>query len=504
MDIKKSVLLIIIDGFGLGEKSDGNAIFKARTPIIDKIFKENSYTELFASGKYVGLPEGQMGNSEVGHLNIGAGRVVYQDLTYINKCISDGSFYKNQEFAGLMETVKKNNSALHLMGLLSDGGVHSSMGHFFAVLRLAKKYDLKKVFLHVWTDGRDTAPKSAVKYINALENFMCENKIGTIKTVSGRYYAMDRDKNWDRTEFAFNLIFNAKGIKFENAAKAIESSYSEGITDEFIKPYVKNGYQGIKKNDVVLCLNFRSDRARQITEMFTSDSENFQRLRGFNVEKYYSLTSYDEKFENVDVIFKPRNIKNTLGEYVSRIGLKQLRVAETEKYAHVTFFLNGGVEEPNKGEDRVIVKSPNVKTYDLKPEMSAQAVTDEVLKGIQKGSYDLIIVNFANPDMVGHTGNMESTVKAVETVDNCILRLIKEIENKNVVAVITADHGNAEKMKDENGNVFTSHTTAKVPFAILGYKEKLKKGGSLCNIAPTILKILDLAKPDEMSSESLL
>lgn len=503
MNVKKSVLLIIMDGFGIGENNENNAIFKADTPTLDKIFKENSYTELFASGSHVGLPEGQMGNSEVGHLNIGAGRVVYQDLTYINKCIEDGSFYKNEELINLMETAKKNNSALHLMGLLSDGGVHSSIGHFFAVLKLAKKYNIKKVCLHVWTDGRDTPPKSALKYLNELEKFISENKIGAIETLSGRYYAMDRDKNWDRTELAFDAIFNACGDKFKSAAEAVQNSYKDGITDEFIKPSVRLGYEGIREKDCVLNLNFRADRARQITAMFTVDSESFQHIRGFKVEKYCCFTSYDEKFRNVDVIFGPRFLKNTLGEYVSSLGLKQLRVAETEKYAHVTFFFNGGVEKPNKNEDRVIVKSPNVKTYDLKPEMSADGVTDEVLRGLQSKKYDLIVVNFANPDMVGHTGNMEATIKAVEAVDGCIEKLMEEAKKQGVTAVITADHGNAEKMKDENG-VVTSHTTAKVPFVILGYHENLKKGGSLCDIAPTILNILNLRIPPEMTGQSLV
>ncbi len=500
MSDKKRVLLVIMDGFGIGENNENNAIFKADTSTLDEIFKDNSYTELFASGCHVGLPNGQMGNSEVGHLNIGAGRVVYQDLTYINKCIEDGSFYENKELIDLMETVKKNNSSLHLMGLLSDGGVHSSIEHFCAVLKLAKKYNLQKVCLHVWTDGRDTPPKSACKYVNELENFISENKIGKIETVSGRYFAMDRDKNWERTKLAFDSIFSAKGNKFSSASEAIEKSYSKGITDEFIKPCVSESYEGIKDNDCVLCLNFRSDRARQITEMFIS---GFGHMDGGRVAKYCSLTSYDEKFQKVDVIFKPRTMKNTLGEYISLQGLRQLRVAETEKYAHVTFFFNGGVEKPNKNEDRVIIKSPNVKTYDLMPEMSAKNVTDEVLKGMQNGNYDLIVVNFANPDMVGHTGNMSATIKAVETVDECVLRLTKEAEKQGVITIITADHGNAEKMKDENGNVVTSHTTAKVPFVILNCKEKLKNGGSLCDIAPTILKILDYKKPDEMTGESL-
>lgn len=505
MSDKKRVLLVIMDGFGIGENNENNAIFKADTPTLDKIFKDNSYTELFASGGYVGLPDGQMGNSEVGHLNIGAGRVVYQDLTYINKCIENGSFYENKELINLMETVKKNNSSLHLMGLLSDGGVHSSIEHFFAVLKLAKKYNLQKVCIHVWTDGRDTPPKSACKYVNELENFISENKIGKIETVSGRYFAMDRDKNWERTKLAFDSIFSAKGFsakgdKFSIASEAIENSYSKGITDEFIKPCVNENYEGIKEKDCVLCLNFRSDRARQITEMFISD---FGHIEGNKVAKYCCLTCYDEKFQNVDVIFKPRTMKNTLGEYISSLGLRQLRVAETEKYAHVTFFFNGGVEKPNKNEDRVIIKSPNVKTYDLKPEMSAKEVTDEVLKGIQNGNYDLIVVNFANPDMVGHTGNMSATIKAVETVDKCVLKLTEEAKKQGVTTFVTADHGNAEKMKDENGRIVTSHTTAKVPFVVLGCKENLKNGGSLCDIAPTILKILGLKKPDEMTGESL-
>lgn len=500
MNNKKRVLLIIMDGFGIGKKDENNAIFIAKTPTLDKIFKGNSYTELFASGSYVGLPEEQMGNSEVGHLNIGAGRVVYQDLTYINKCIEDGSFYENKELINLVETAQKNSSSLHLMGLLSDGGVHSSIEHFFAVLKLAKKYKLKKVYIHVWTDGRDTLPKSALRYIKTLEDFIAQNEIGEVATISGRYFAMDRDKNWERTELAFNAIFSAQGDKFQNAKKAIENSYLKEVTDEFIKPCVSEGYEGIKKGDCVLCLNFRSDRARQITKMFT---ENFQHKNILETVKYYSLTSYDETFKNVNVIFKPRIMKNTLGEYVADCGLKQLRTAETEKYAHVTFFLNGGVEKPNKNEDRIIVKSPSVKTYDLKPEMSAFAVTEEVLNGIRSQKYDLIIVNFANPDMVGHTGNIEATVKAVETVDECVLKLKNEMKKFGGTMIITADHGNAEKMKDENGEPFTSHTTAKVPFVILDCHEKLKESGSLCDIASTILKILDLKKPPEMTGKSL-
>lgn len=503
MTDKRRVLLIIMDGFGIGEAGENNAVFKAKTPTLDKIFKDNSYTELFASGSHVGLPEGQMGNSEVGHLNIGAGRVVYQDLTYINKCIEDGSFYENKELLNLMETVKKNNSSLHLMGLFSDGGVHSSMDHFFAVLKLAKKHDLKKVCLHVWTDGRDTLPKSALKYIGKLEDFMAENQIGKIETICGRYFAMDRDKNWDRTKSACNAIFSGEGIKFKSAEQAINDSYSNGITDEFIEPCVRENYEGIKKKDCILCLNFRADRARQITSMFISNTKDFQHTNDYVVEKYCSLTSYDESFENVDVIFKPRALKNTLSEYIASFGLKQLHIAETEKYAHVTFFFGGGVEKPNKNEDRIIVKSPNVKTYDLMPEMSASSVTQKVLEGIKSGKYNLIVVNFANPDMVGHTGNMEATVKAVETVDECILKLTKEMKESGGVTIITADHGNAEKMRDENGEPLTSHTTAKVPFVILECKEKLKEGGSLCDIAPTILKILDLKKPSEMTGKSL-
>lgn len=503
MKNKKSVLLVIIDGFGIGENNEKNAIFVAKTPTLDKIFNENIYTELFASGSHVGLPEGQMGNSEVGHLNIGAGRVVYQDLTYINKCIENGSFYKNKKLINLMEAVKKNNSSLHLMGLLSDGGVHSNIEHFFAVLKLAKEYNLKKVCLHIWTDGRDTPPKSALKYIDELESFAYKNKIGEIKTISGRYYAMDRDKNWDRTQCAFDAIVNAKGKKFENAAEAIKKSYLNGITDEFLEPHIKNGYEGIKENDCVLCLNFRSDRARQITNMFVGDLDEFKDIKKPKTLKYYSLTCYDENLKGALVIFKPRHLDNTLGEYISKCGLKQLRVAETEKYAHVTFFFNGGVEKPNENEDRIIVKSPDVRTYDLKPEMGAAAVTDEVLKGLNSGKYNLIVVNFANPDMVGHTGNMCATVKAIEFVDKCILKLMEETKKSDTVMIITADHGNAEKMEDEDGEVVTSHTISKVPFVILDCKERLKKGGSLCDVAPTILKILSLKKPPEMTGKSL-
>ncbi len=504
MKSKKSVLLVIIDGFGIGENNEKNAIFIAKTPTLDKIFTENAYTELFASGSHVGLPKGQMGNSEVGHLNIGAGRVVYQDLTYINKCIENGSFYKNKELIDLMETVKKNNSSLHLMGLLSDGGVHSSIYHFFAVLNLAKKYNLKKLCLHIWTDGRDTPPKSALKYVGELERFISKNKVGEIKTITGRYYAMDRDKNWNRTQSTFDAIVNAKGKEFENASEAIKKSYLNGVTDEFLEPHVKKEYEGIKENDCVLCLNFRSDRARQITNMFVGDLDEFENIKKPKILKYCSFTCYDENLKNAEVIFKPRLLKNTLGEYISKCGLKQLRVAETEKYAHVTFFFNGGVEKPNKNEDRIIVKSPDVRTYDLKPEMSSAAVTDEVLKGLNNGKYDLIVVNFANPDMVGHTGNIEATVKAIEFLDKCILNLSQEAQKSGYKMIITADHGNAEKMKDENSGIVTSHTTSKVPFAILGCKENLKKGGSLCDVAPTILKILDLKKPSEMAGESLL
>lgn len=487
----KPVVLAIMDGFGIRKETVGNAVFNAKTPNLDKIFSSCPYTELEASGAFVGLPEGQMGNSEVGHMNIGAGRIVYQDLTFIDKCISDGSFFKNENLAGIMSEVSKNGSNLHLMGLVSDGGVHSSINHLFALLKMAHEFKIKNVFIHAWTDGRDTGVKSAGSYISAVENLAKELGTGEIKTICGRFYAMDRDKRIERTTQAFEAMANAKGAHFESAQDYLKASYDAGLTDEFIVPAVKSGYAPMSKNDAVICFNFRTDRARQISEMFLKTG----------VVKYFGFTRYEE---GVPCIFSPREVKNTIGEYLSKCGLKQLRIAETEKYAHVTFFLNAGAEKPFENESRMIVNSPKVKTYDLAPEMSAEEVTTSVLEAINSGKYDVIFMNYANPDMVGHTGNFNAAIQAVEKVDECIGRVCELVRKSGGVTVITADHGNAEKMIGENGEIFTAHTTSKVPFAIDGFDCKLKNSGSLCDIAPTLLEILKIKKPAEMTGQSLI
>lgn len=487
----KPVVLAIMDGFGIRKETVGNAVFSAKTPNLDKIFSSCPYTELEASGLFVGLPEGQMGNSEVGHMNIGAGRVVYQDLTFIDKCISDGSFFKNENLAGIMSEVSKNGSNLHLMGLVSDGGVHSSINHLFALLKMAREFKIKNVFIHAWTDGRDTGVKSAGSYISAVESLAKELGTGEIKTICGRFYAMDRDKRTERTTQAFEAMANAKGARFESAQDYLKASYDAGLTDEFVVPAVKNDYEPMSKNDAVICFNFRTDRARQISEMFLKTG----------MVKYFGFTRYEE---GVPCIFSPREVKNTIGEYLSKCGLKQLRIAETEKYAHVTFFLNAGAEKPFENESRMIVNSPKVKTYDLAPEMSAEEVTTSVLEAINSGKYDVIFMNYANPDMVGHTGNFSAATKAVEKVDECIGRVCELVKKSGGVTVITADHGNAEKMIGENGEVFTAHTTSKVPFAIDGFDCELKSSGSLCDIAPTLLEILKIKKPAEMTGQSLI
>ncbi len=497
-----NLLLIILDGFGIGEKSDSNAIFKAKTPNIDRIFASYPTTSLEASGLSVGLPEGQMGNSEVGHTNIGAGRVVYQDITYINKSIKDRSFYENNELKKIMKYVFENKSSLHLMGLLSDGGVHSHINHLYALLNIAKMNGVEKVCIHAWMDGRDTPPKSGINYIKELKKFISENKIGKIETICGRFYAMDRDNRWERTKFTYNAIANAEGEKFcapEEAA--IVSSYENGITDEFILPIVREEYKGIAPNDAVICFNFRPDRARQITQMFMGEKSNLKKV---NIKNYCCLTQYDKKIQNVNVAFKPRKIKNSLGEYLSKCGLTQLRAAESEKYAHVTFFFGGRVEKLYENEGRVIIDSPKVQTYDLKPEMSAYKLTKAVEENIKTKRYNFIVVNYANSDMVGHTGNLDATVKAIETVDKCVSRLISEMNKIGGVVIITADHGNAEQMRDQQNLPVTSHTVNKVPFSVVGFQCRLKNGGALCDIAPTILEILNIQKPREMAGQSLI
>ncbi|KGM98076.1 phosphoglyceromutase [Clostridium novyi A str. 4552] len=507
---KKPVMLAILDGLGLSDHKDGNAFSLAKKPNLDKIFKEYPHTVLGASGLSVGLPDGQMGNSEVGHLNIGAGRIVYQALTRITKAIEDGDIFKNEALLKAIDNAKNNDSALHFMGLLSDGGVHSHIEHLKGLIDFAAKSGVKKVYVHAFLDGRDTAPKSALTYIEDLEKHMKEVGVGSIATVSGRYYAMDRDKRWERIELAYNAMVLGKGEVATSPKEAVEKSYHDNKTDEFVLPTVieKDGkpVATIKNNDSVVFFNFRPDRARQITRAI-----NDKVFDGFKRETlnlvFVTMTEYDSTIEGVEVAFKPESYVNTLGEYVSTQGKKQLRIAETEKYAHVTFFFNGGVEEPNKNEDRALIPSPKVATYDLKPEMSAYEVTDEVLKRIDSDEYDMIILNYANPDMVGHTGVVEAAVKAVETVDECLGKVMDKILEKNGALFITADHGNCEQMIDySNGNPMTAHTTNLVPFAYIANdaKEKeLREEGILADIAPTMLQSMELAVPKEMTGKSL-
>ena len=504
MKTKKPLILIILDGFGIREEKLGNAIYYANTPNIDKIFSENPYITLKSSGEDVGLPEGQMGNSEVGHLNIGAGRIVYQDLTRINKSIKEGSFYKNEEILSVIKKVNQKNSSLHIMGLLSDGGVHSHIKHLFAILKMVKENNVKKVYIHVWLDGRDTPPNSGINYIKMCENKIKEYEIGKIATISGRYYAMDRDNRWERIKKSYEAIANAKGEKFEDPKQTILDSYKNEVTDEFFVPKVNTSYEGIKENDGIICFNFRPDRAREITRCFIEKDFSEFEVSKIKISSYLCMTTYNKEFKDVSIIFKPQKLNQTLGEYISNKGLKQLRIAETEKYAHVTFFFNGGIEKPYPREDRILIPSPKVSTYDLKPEMSANEITKEVIKNIESEKYDIIILNYANCDMVGHTGNFDAAVKAVETVDKCLKQVVDSILTKNGVALITADHGNAEKMINKEGKKFTSHTTNNVPLCIVNYPCNLKKDGKISDIAPTILKILDLSVPKEISGKNLI
>ena len=507
---QKSVVLIIMDGWGYKKEKYGNAILHAKTPIFDKLDKEYPPILIQASGLEVGLPEGQMGNSEVGHLNMGAGRVVYQELPRISNSIKDGSFFSNRVLLIAMEQVKRNNSSLHLMGLLSDGGVHSHIEHLFTLIEMAKKNGIQNLFIHPFLDGRDTPPKSALKYIAELEAKLKELNTGRIATIMGRYYGMDRDKRWDRTQKAYYSLVCGKGNVARSPVEALQKSYEEQITDEFVMPTVIVDDKGlpldtIKDGDSLIFYNFRSDRARQlIRSLYEDDFKEFER-GCINPQLYTAcLTEYDIKFR-LPVAFPPNIPRNVLGEFLSRKGIKQFRTAETEKYAHVTFFFNGGVEEPFIGEDRILVPSPKVATYDLKPEMSAREVTAEVLKAISSGSYPVIIVNFANPDMVGHTGIFDAAVKAVEVVDECVGKIIESAQADRRDVIITADHGNIEDMIDKNGEPITSHTTNLVPFYFITEKRvKLKEGGRLADISPTILSILNIEQPPEMTGKSLI
>ena len=503
---KKLVMLMILDGYGYSANTEGNAIYAAKTPVMDKLLEKYPHTLINASGLDVGLPNGQMGNSEVGHTNIGAGRIVYQELTRITKAIGDGDFFENDAFLKAVENCKKHGSALHIYGLLSDGGVHSHITHMFALLELAKRSGLTKVFVHGFMDGRDVSPTIGIEYVKQLEDKMKELGVGKIGTLSGRYYAMDRDNRWERVEKAYAALVYGEGAKENSAVEAIQKSYDAGVTDEFVVPTVISDDAKISENDSVICFNFRPDRAREITRtLVDGDFEGFKRRNGFFPVHYVCMTQYDAKMPNVDVAFKPEELKNTFGEYISNKGLSQLRIAETEKYAHVTFFFNGGVEAPYENEDRALIPSPKVATYDLKPEMSAYEVTDEVLKRINSRKYDAIILNYANCDMVGHTGVFECAVKAVETVDECMGKVIDAVLAQGGTVCVTADHGNADQMLDPvTHDVFTAHTTNPVPFIVAGADCELRSGGRLADIAPTMLELMKLDKPAEMTGESLI
>ena len=507
---KKPVMLMILDGFGIAPKSEGNAVSLAKKPNFDRLLEKYPHSELQASGLFVGLPDGQMGNSEVGHLNIGAGRIVYQELTRITKSIADGDFFINESLVKAMENAKKTDGALHLMGLLSDGGVHSHIDHLKGLLEFAKKAGVQNVYVHAFMDGRDVPPSSGKEFIEKTEAMMAEVGVGKIATVSGRYYAMDRDNRWERVELAYNAMVLGQGETANSATEAIEKSYHDDKTDEFVLPTViekdGNPVAKIKNGDSVIFFNFRPDRAREITRAI-----NDKVFDGFKREAldltFVTMTQYDKTLKGVEVAFKPQTLTNTLGEYVSDKGLNQLRIAETEKYAHVTFFFNGGVEKENENEERALIPSPKVATYDLKPEMSAYEVTEELIKRLDSDKYDMVILNFANPDMVGHTGVVDAAIKAIEAVDECLGKVVDKVLEKDGTVFITADHGNAETMIDfSTGNPFTAHTTQPVPFLWVSNNTdgKTIKDGKLADIAPTMLNVLGLEAPAEMTGENLI
>ena len=508
---KKPTVLMILDGYGLNDRVEGNAVKEANTPVMDQLMAECPYVKGLASGMAVGLPEGQMGNSEVGHLNMGAGRIVYQELTRITKEIQDGDFFKNEALLHAVKNAKDNGTALHLFGLLSDGGVHSHITHLFGLLELAKREGLENVYVHCFLDGRDTPPQSGKGYVQELTDKLAELGVGKIATVMGRYYAMDRDNRWDRVERAYNALTKGMGIPAESGVAAVQNSYNNGKNDEFVEPAVvmENGkpVATIEDGDSVIFFNFRPDRAREITRAFCCDD-----FAGFAREKriqttYVCFTDYDETIPNKEVAFHKVAITNTFGEFLAAHGLKQARIAETEKYAHVTFFFNGGVEEPNEGEDRILVKSPKVATYDLKPEMGAPEVCEKLVDAIKSQKYDVIIINFANPDMVGHTGVEKAAIAAVETVDSCVGKAVAAIKEVNGQMFICADHGNAEQLIDyETGAPFTAHTTNPVPFILVNADPSytLREGGCLADIAPTLIELMGMEQPKEMTGKSLL
>jgi 2,3-bisphosphoglycerate-independent phosphoglycerate mutase len=547
--VKKPLCLIILDGWGISYIKEGNATMIAKTPNLDRFYAIYPHTRLNCSGEAVGLPEGQMGNSEVGHLNIGAGRIVYQELTRITKSIKDGDFFSNKALVSAVENTKNKKSSLHIMGLLSDGGVHSHINHLKAIVELAAKNNVRQVYIHAFLDGRDVPPQSAIPFLNDLDNYLGTKGFGEIATVSGRYYAMDRDNRWERIKKAYDVMVYRTGDSYDSAEDLVKASYQAGLEDEFVLPSAvkvkNNGFAKIKTGDSVIFFNFRPDRARQLTEAFIyNDFHDFDRGDDPPEVFFVCMTQYNKDFP-VPVAFAPASISNTLGEILAANGLKQLRIAETEKYAHVTFFFNGGTEKPNPGEDRILIPSPKVATYDLKPEMSAIELTDKVIEKIGAGIYDVIILNYANPDMVGHTGFMDAAVKAVETVDSCLGRVIAKLNDVGGLGIITADHGNVEEMVDcDKSCPMTAHTTSKVPFILCsseikklkGYKSSpyLKKdigrdlgteankrfpgksgsterpdtpesgGPALCDIAPTIIELLHIKKPAEMTGSSLI
>ena len=499
----KKAILVILDGWGIGKHNKADAIYNTPTPYLDSLNAKYPHSELQASGENVGLPDGQMGNSEVGHLNIGAGRVVYQDLVKINRTIADKSILKNKEIISAFSYARDNNKPLHLMGLVSTGGVHSSLNHVFALCDIAKEYGLKEVYIHCFMDGRDTDPKSGAGFVKELEGH-CAKSAGKIASVIGRYYAMDRDHRWDRLKEAYNLLVNGEGKPATDMVKAIEESYAEGVTDEFIKPIVNSAFDGtIKPDDCVIFFNYRNDRAKELTEVLTQKEEDGMKpVPGL---QYYCMTPYDSSFKGVHILFDKEDVTNTLAEYLSKNGKKQLHIAETEKYAHVTFFLNGGREAAFEGEDRILVASPKVATYDLKPEMSAYEVKDKLVAAIDTEKYDFIVVNFANGDMVGHTGVYSAIQKAVETIDNCVHDVIEAAKAHGYDAIIIADHGNADNAVNADGTPNTAHSLNPVPFIFVSDDAKATvENGRLADVAPSILHIMGLPQPSEMTGHDLI
>ena len=499
------VALIILDGYGIGEPNAGNAIYMAKTPVMDGLLQRWPHTKLSASGLDVGLPDGQMGNSEVGHTNIGSGRVVFQDLPRITNAISDGSFFENPVYGAALDNAA-NGKALHILGLLSDGGVHSHIQHIFAMVKMAHDRGIERVYLHCFLDGRDVAPTSGAGYVSQLHDYCAELGTGKIATLQGRFYGMDRDKRWDRIEASYNAMVCGEGVQDPDPIHAMEVSYAAGVTDEFVKPVVCVPDGKICSGDSVIFMNFRPDRARQMTRIFCDDAfTGFERRGGRKQVHYVCMAEYDATMPNCEVAYPPVELKNVLGQYLSENGKTQLRIAETEKYAHVTFFFNGGVEAPYAGEDRCVIPSPKVATYDLQPEMSAPEVAAECKQRIESGKYDVIILNFANCDMVGHTGVFEAAVKAVEAVDAAVKEVVTAVLDAGGCAFLTADHGNAEKMKNPDGTPFTAHTTNVVPFVAIGCGDvKLREGGCLADIAPTMLPYIGLPVPAEMTGKSII